>query len=68
MRNIFLRRTTEEETSGSARRWITTIPGWVKIAVVIMIILVLLFAILHLTGHGMGHMHMSFLKEGRHML
>jgi hypothetical protein len=67
MRNVFLRRRTSENTSGFVRRWITTMPAWVKIAVVIMIILVLLFVILHSTGNGMGHMPMSLIEEGGYM-
>lgn len=35
-------------------------PRWVKVSVIIFIALVLLFVIMHLTGHGFGdHMHMS---------
>jgi hypothetical protein len=64
MRNVFLRRQTSKDTSGSVRRWMATTPGWVKLAVVIMILLVLLFVILHSTGHGMGNMHMSLIETG----
>lgn len=36
------------------------IPRWVKISAIIILVLVLLFVVLHLTGHGFGdHMHMS---------
>ncbi len=35
-------------------------PGWVKVFGIIVIVLVLLFVILHLTGNGFGrNMHMS---------
>lgn len=60
MRNLFLRRTTEEETPKPARRATTGTPRWVKVAVGLLILLVLLVVILHLTGNGMGaHMHME---------
>jgi hypothetical protein len=32
-------------------------PRWVKVFGIIFIILVLVFAILHLTGNGLGHLH-----------
>ena len=69
MRNIFLRRTGDADTSLPARRWTTNAPSWVKVAVVIIIILVLLFVILHLTGNGFGeHMHMSVIEHGGQLL
>ena len=35
-----------------------SIPGWVKVSGIIVIVLILLFVILHLTGNGFGdHMH-----------
>jgi len=33
---------------------ITSTPGWVKVFGIIVIVLVLLFVILHLTGRGLG--------------
>lgn len=64
MRNVFLRRTRDAETSMPARRSTTT-PRWVKVSVVIIIILILLFVILHLTGNGFGsHMHMLIIEAG----
>ena len=57
---------SDSDTSGSAgrgRRDAT--PGWVKVAGVVGIILVLLFVILHLTGHGFGpQMHMHGVQSG----
>ena len=42
-----------------------SIPRWVKISAIIMLVLVLLFVVLHLTGHGFGdHMHMSGMEQG----
>ncbi len=41
------------------------IPGWVKISAIVILVLVLLFVVLHLTGHDFGdHMHLSGMKEG----
>jgi hypothetical protein len=52
-----------------ARQLTTGTPRWVKVSVIIIIALVLLFVILHLTGHGFGdHMHISMLKHGRQAL
>ena len=40
-------------------------PRWVKVFGIILIILVLLFVILHLTGIGFGaNMHMSSIEHG----
>lgn len=40
-------------------------PRWVKVSVGIVILLVLLFVILHLTGNGFGpSMHMSIIEYG----
>ena len=65
MRNVFLWRTRNAETSVPARRSTTITPRWVKVSVVIIIILVLLFVILHLTGNGFGsHMHLSIIEAG----
>jgi hypothetical protein len=46
-----------------------SIPGWVKVFVIIALVLVLLFVILHLTGHGFDpHMHMSMREHGGQLL
>jgi hypothetical protein len=34
-----------------------SIPRWVKVSGIVVIVLVLLFVILHLTGNGMGGLH-----------
>jgi hypothetical protein len=40
-------------------------PRWVKMFGVIGLVLVLLFVLLHLTGHGFGdHLHMSNMQHG----
>ena len=40
-------------------------PRWVKVFGIIVIVLILLFVILHLTGNGFGdHMHMSIIAHG----
>ena len=60
MRNLFLRRTRSGDTPVPARRSATPTPRWVKVAAGIILLLVLLFVILHLTGNGFGeHMHME---------
>ena len=35
-------------------------PRWVKVSGIVVIVLVLVFVILHLTGHGFGGHHMPF--------
>ncbi|HLW00605.1 MAG TPA: hypothetical protein VKT82_18250 [Ktedonobacterales bacterium] len=56
----FLRRTREADIPKPARRATTPTPRWVKVTVGLIILLVLLFVILHLTGNGFGdHMHME---------
>jgi hypothetical protein len=35
----------------------TGAPRWVKVFGIIALVLILLFVILHLTGHGFGHRH-----------
>ncbi len=65
MRNVFLRRKRDANTSRPIRRSTTDTPRWVKVFVIIFIILVLLVVILHLTGHGFGpHMHLSVIEHG----
>jgi hypothetical protein len=69
MRNVFLRRTRDANVPMPARRRTTDTPGWVKVAVVLIILLVLLFVILHLTGNGFGdHMHLSTREHGGQLL
>ena len=38
-------------------------PRWVKVSVVIAVGLVILFAILHLTGNGFGSDHMAMIQQ-----
>jgi hypothetical protein len=66
MKNSFLWRTRHTKP---VDQQMTQTPGWVKVAVGILLLLILLFVILHLTGHGFGdHMHMSILEHGRQPL
>ncbi len=66
MRTLFLRRTRGAGTPVPARRPTTPAPRWVKVAVGLILLLVLLFIILHLTGNGFGeHMYM---ERGRYPL
>lgn len=47
------------------RKGVSSTPRWVKVFVIIIIMLVLLFVILHLTGNGFGeHMHQSIIEHG----
>ncbi len=55
-----------EDAPTRARRATAPMPRWVIVLLVLLLLGVLLFAILHLTGgHGMGHMHMSLIEGGR---
>ncbi len=57
MRNVLLRRATEEDTHKPDRRSPPSTPRWVKVSAIIFIILVLLFVLQHLAGGiFMGHM------------
>jgi len=76
MRNVFLRRATEQDTHmadspNSTRRThvrptnslAPSTPRWVKVLGIIIIVLVVLFVLMHLTGHGFGdHMHLSTIE------
>jgi len=45
------------ERDSPARRVSAGVPRWVKLLGIIAIVLVLVFVLLHLSGHGMKHMH-----------
>lgn len=46
------------------RRLSTGAPRWVKVFGIIAIILVLLFVVLHLSGHGFGSHGMNHMEHG----
>lgn len=83
MRKPVLRGATDEEThsvdptshSGihvrpnNDHKSTTSLPRWVKVLLIILLILALMFIIMHLTGNGFGsHMSMSLIEYGVHQL
>jgi DNA-binding helix-hairpin-helix protein with protein kinase domain len=50
------------------RRKAAPMPRWVLVTLVLLVLGVLVFAILHTTGHGMGGMHMAIPDARRFLL
>lgn len=61
-------RESVEGTPTRTRKATAPMPHWVIAFLAILLVLALVFVILHLTGHGMGQMHMSIIEAGRTML
>jgi hypothetical protein len=57
-----------EDAPARARKATAPMPRWVMVTLLILLLGVLLFLILHFTGHGMGHMQMSIPELGRYAL
>ena len=48
----------------SARSSQPAVPLWVKVSAAFAIVLLLLFVVLHVTGHGFGGHHSGFMHHG----
>lgn len=57
--------TTLKDAPRPARRRAAAMPRWVMVTLVLLLLGVLLFVILHMTGYGMGGMRMSIPEMGR---
>ena len=56
-------RSNGEPKAASGRASAGTMPRWVKVFAIVGAVLVVLFVVLHLTGHGFGH-HMPAADHG----
>lgn len=54
-----------EPKAAPGRATAGAMPRWVKLFAIVGVVLVVLFVVLHLTGHGFGHqMHMPAAEHG----